>query len=731
MATRSSKSQEAVTAKPAPRRSLATFSDIANGVSADYGFWLDDAFASGGSVGYDHKAMGITARGAWEAVKRHFREIGKDIQTEPFTVVGVGDMSGDVFGNGLLLSKASKLVAAFDHRDIFIDPTPDPATSWIERDRLFQLPRSSWQDYDKALISTGGGVFSRSAKSIELTPEIRAALDITDEALDPVSLIRAILKAPAELLYLGGIGTYVKSALETDAQVGDKGTDAIRIDGTEVRAKVIGEGANLGMTQAGRIAVAGGGGRINTDAIDNSAGVDSSDLEVNIKILTGAAIASGALVAGDRNDLLASMTEEVGHKVLAHNYDQTLAMTLQEAEGADGLDAQQRFMQWLEARDKLDRKVEGLPDDVKLSDMRTAGQALTRPELAVLMAYSKLELFDDIVASTAPDDEFFRQTLVRYFPTPLARYEADMQRHRLRREIISTVLANEIINMCGPTFPERLRISARCDTGAMVLAFEAARQVFRLDEAWDQVSALDLKISAEAQTALYQEIAAALRRQTSWLARRAIQPGATVSALVAAYRPAADALRASGGSVLSPVQQEQLEARTRSFIALGVPEAVARDFAMLRPMGATADVGDLSRQATWPEPATARLYHQVGARFGLDRLRAGADSVRSADHFDRLAVRRLIEDLMAEQFNLTRSVLTTSEASAGASEASAKAAVDAWIGSRQALVDAVHGSIDQFEASGSSWTFSKLALAFAELRAAGWSDEGRYARPAA
>ena len=363
--------------------------------------------------------------------------------------------------------------------------------------------------------------------------------------------------------------------------------------------------------------------------------------------------------------------------------------------------------------------------------MRTAGQALTRPELAVLMAYSKLELFDDIVASTAPDDEFFRQTLVRYFPTPLARYEADMQRHRLRREIISTVLANEIINMCGPTFPERLRISARCDTGAMVLAFEAARQVFRLDQAWDQVSALDLKISAEAQTALYQEIATALRRQTSWLARRAMQPGATVSALVAAYRPAADALRASGSSVLSPVQQEQLERQTQRFIALGVPEAMARDFAMMRPMGATADVCDLSRPANWPEPATARLYHQVGARFGLDRLRAGADSVRSADHFDRLAVRRLIDDLMAEQFILTRSLLTTSEASAGASEASAKAAVDAWIGSRQALVEAVHGSIDQLEASGSSWTFSKLALAFGELRAAGWSDEGSYARPAA
>ncbi|HWW12106.1 MAG TPA: NAD-glutamate dehydrogenase domain-containing protein, partial [Brevundimonas sp.] len=524
-------------------KGTATFSDIANGVSASYGFWLDDAFASGGSVGYDHKVMGITARGAWEAVKRHFREEGKDIQSEPFTVVGVGDMSGDVFGNGMLLSKAIKLVAAFDHRDIFIDPNPDPASSWIERDRMFKVPRSSWQDYDKTKISTGGGIFPRSAKSIELTPEIKAALDIQEDVLDPAALMKAILKAPAELLYFGGIGTYVKAPNETDAQVGDKANDAIRVDGAEVRAKVIGEGANLGLTQAGRIAFARAGGRINTDAIDNSAGVDSSDHEVNIKILTGAAIASGALKQEDRNALLASMTEEVGLKVLVHNYDQTLALTLQQAEGAGALDSQQRFMQWLGSKGKLDRKVEGLPDDLKLAEMKASGTPLSRPELAVLTAYSKLELFDEIVASGAPDDAFFKQTLVRYFPGPLAKFEADMQRHRLKREIISTILSNEIVNMCGPTFPERLRLSAQCDTGAMVIAFEAARQIFRLDQAWDAVSALDGKIPAEAQTALYQEISTVLRRQTFWLAKRAAREGATVDGLIAAYRPAADALR--------------------------------------------------------------------------------------------------------------------------------------------------------------------------------------------
>jgi glutamate dehydrogenase len=697
-------------------KGTATFSDIANGVSADYGFWLGDAFASGGSVGYDHKAMGITARGAWEAVKRHFRELGKDIQTEPFSVVGVGDMSGDVFGNGLLLSKASRLVAAFDHRDIFIDPTPDPASSWDERNRLFQLPRSSWQDYDKAKISAGGGVFSRSTKSIALTPEIRAALDIADEALDPVSLIRAILKAPTELLYLGGIGTYVKSAAETDAQVGDKGTDALRVNADELRVRVVGEGANLGFTQAGRIAFAAAGGRMNTDAIDNSAGVDTSDHEVNIKILIGSAITNGVLPLEERVPLLASMTGEVGLKVLAHNYDQTLALTLQQAEGVGALDQQQRFMQALTARGKLDRKVEGLPGDIRIGEMKAAGQALTRPELAVLMAYSKLGLAEDIVASRAPEDPFFEATLVRYFPGPLARFEDQMRGHRLRREIVATVLCNEIVNMAGPTFPDRLRAAAGCDTTALVIAFEAARQVFRLDEAWDAVSALDLKVPAETQTALYQEIATVLRRQTFWLARRAGRAGASVAGLISAYRPAADALRKEGGDVLSRFEQQRLEARLKRFADMGVGEDLARVVSMLRPLVATADIGDLARDSGWSEPRMARLYHQVGAAFDFDRLRAAAGAVPSGDHFDRLAVRRLMEDLMVEQVTLTRAVATASDPEVGDSEAAAEAAVDAWIGARQTVVEGVRAAVDEIEASGTGWTFAKLTIANGQIR---------------
>ncbi len=702
-------------------KGTATFSDIANGVSAQYGFWLGDAFASGGSVGYDHKAMGITARGAWEAVKRHFREMGKDIQTQPFTAVGVGDMSGDVFGNGMLLSKATKLVAAFDHRDIFLDPDPDPALSWAERNRMFQLPRSSWQDYDRSKISKGGGVFSRGDKSIPLSPEVRALLGVEQESMDPPSLMKAILKAPAELLYLGGIGTYVKAPHETDAQAGDKANDALRIDGPELRVKVVGEGANLGLTQAGRIAFAlsgrgTGGGRINTDAIDNSAGVDTSDHEVNIKILVGSAIMSGALKPADRDALLASMTEEVGLKVLKHNYDQTLALTLQQAEGAEALDAQQAFMQALSTEGLLNRKVEGLPDDLKIAEMKATGSALTRPELAVLTAYSKIVLFDEIVASQAPDDPFFKTTLVNYFPKALHGYETEMQGHRLRREIIATVLANDVVNACGATFPLRLRQSAETGTGPMILAFAAARRIFRLDEAWDAVSALDLKIPAEAQTALYQEIATVMRRQTVWLTRRAQRAGSTVQALIDAYQPVADALKPHGGEVLSRFEQARLQARIDAFRALGAPDDLAQTVALLRPTVATADIGDLAREAGWDAPSMARLYHQVGAAFDFDRLRAATGGVPSHDRFDRMAVRRLIQDLMAEQVALTRAVARSTDASCGKDELTAEKAVDAWIGPRLSIVEGVRASVDEIEASGAGWTFAKLTIANATIR---------------
>ena len=554
-------------------KGTATFSDIANGVAEDYGFWLGDAFASGGSAGYDHKAMGITARGAWEAVKRHFRELGKDIQREPFTVIGVGDMSGDVFGNGMLLSRQIRLIAAFDHRDIFIDPDPDTEAGFRERERLFALPRSSWADYDAGLISRGGGVFSRALKSIPLTDEIRALLDIRAARLTPAELINAILKARAELLYLGGVGTYVKAARESHLDVGDKANDAVRVDATQLRCKVVGEGANLGVTQAGRIAFAAAGGRIDTDAIDNSAGVDTSDHEVNIKILTGAVERTGGLTRPQRDTVLASMTDEVAHHVLAHNIDQTLALSLMEMAAPAEIGQHQLFMQGLEAKGRLDRVVEGLPDDAAMAERAAAGRGLTRPELAVLLAYGKIDLFDDIIVGHSPDDPFFEATLRDYFPKGLGQYEDAMRRHRLRREIIATVIDNEIVNRCGPTFPSRLRASAGCDTDALVIGFEAARRILRLDDHWAAVAALDGQIPAAGQMALFTELSVVLRGQTFWMARRASHgalaqsesghrpASATVRGLIDTYMPVVDDLTGLIPDILSPFEQKAVERR--------------------------------------------------------------------------------------------------------------------------------------------------------------------------
>ncbi|WP_310079923.1 NAD-glutamate dehydrogenase [Caulobacter sp. BE254] len=698
-------------------KGTATFSDIANGVAEDYGFWLGDAFASGGSVGYDHKVMGITARGAWEAVKRHFRELGKDIQTEPFTVVGVGDMSGDVFGNGMLLSKQTKLLAAFDHRHIFLDPDPDPAASWAERERMFRLPRSSWDDYDKSLISKGGGVFARSLKTIALSPEARALFEIKAETVTPADLLTAILKSKAELLYLGGIGTYVKAKGESQAEAGDKANDAIRVNGADLRVKVVGEGANLGLTQAGRIEFAQLGGRLNTDAIDNSAGVDSSDHEVNIKILTGILERGGKLDREARNRLLPTMTDDVAGHVLADNYDQTLALSLMESDAVSEVESHARFMAELEAKGRLDRKVEGLPEAGALAERAKAGKGLTRPEMAVLLAYGKIDLFDDIVASQAPDDPWFEATLKGYFPPALGPYGDAMQQHRLRREIIATVLDNQMINMCGPTFPSRLRAAAACDTTALVIAFAAAREILGIDVLWDQVSVLDGKASASGQLALYKALAYALRSLTFWLARRAFKDKSTVGQLVEAYGPSVKALSALGTTILSPFEQKASAKRAKAYVADGAPEALAQAVAALQPMTTAADLVDLGNASSWSVQNVARLYHQVGAAFGFDRLRSAAGSFVGGDAFERLAVRRLIEDMLGEQTAITQAVLKfAANAQAGDDEGSAKAAVNSWAALRAETVRAAKRTVEDIEQAGGGWTFAKLTIANAALR---------------
>jgi glutamate dehydrogenase len=715
-------------------KGTASFSDIANGIAEDYRFWLGDAFASGGSAGYDHKAMGITARGAWEAVKRHFREMGKDTQVQPFTVIGVGDMSGDVFGNGMLLSKEIRLVAAFDHRDVFIDPDPDPAASFAERQRLFALPRSSWADYDAGLISKGGGVFSRTLKSVALTPEIKTLLELHADALTPAELISAVLKARAELLYLGGVGTYIKAPFESQLDVGDKANDAVRIDATALRCRVIGEGANLGVTQAGRIAFARAGGRIDTDAIDNSAGVDTSDHEVNIKILTGMAEAKGELDRPGRDRLLQSMTDEVAAHVLAHNIEQTLALSLMQRTAAADLDAHADFMAALEQEGRLDRALEGLPDPAAIAALRQAGLGLTRPELAMLLAYGKNDLFDAAVGGGGPDDPFFFRTLKAYFPTALAVFSDEMWRHRLRREIIANVLCNDIVNLCGPTFPRRLMAAAGCDTTALLVGFAAAKETLRFDDSWSAIAALEGEIPAEAQTGLFIELSGILRAQTYWLARRAghkgLVPstdrrpkaavpggGVPVAALIEAYQPTMDELRRAGPDILSPFEQKIAARRIRAFRRSGAPNEIAVDLASLGLLTTACDLADLAKAADWPVRAAAILYHQAGSAFGFDRLRDGAGSLSAADSFERVAVRRLIEDLVVEQTALTRALIDFAGGpQAAETAAAAKSVVRGWAALHADTARACQATLAHVEAAGDGWSFAKLTIAAAALR---------------
>jgi glutamate dehydrogenase len=698
-------------------KGTATFSDIANSVADSYGFWLGDAFASGGSVGYDHKAMGITARGAWEAVKRHFRELGKNIQDEDFTVIGIGDMSGDVFGNGMLLSKHIRLVAAFDHRHIFLDPDPDPPLAWTERKRLFDLPRSSWADYDRNLISDGGGVYARSAKTITLSAKARDMLDLAVETITPDELMHAILKARTELLYFGGIGCYVKAQRESQADAGDKANDAIRVNGADLRAQVIGEGANLGLTQAGRIEFAQAGGRLNTDAIDNSAGVDCSDHEVNIKILTGLLERGGILTRADRNALLAGMTDNVARLVLRHNEGQTLALSLLESDAAAELSAHARFMAELEHKGRLDRGVEGLPDAAAIAAREKAGRGLTRPELAVLLAYGKLDLSEEIVAGDAPDDPYFRATLRAYFPAALAEYAPYMERHRLRRDIVATVLANDMVNMCGPTFPSRLREAAGCDTTALAKSFAAARVILGIDDLWAQVDALNGQIPAAGQTTLYKALAYAVRSQTFWLARLTFRSKNSVQQLIDEHAPAVTSLWALMPGLLSPFEQAETSLWEQRYTADGAPGWLARTVSLLQPLTTVTDLVELARATRWRTENVARLYHQVGAAFAFDRLRGAAGTLIGGDGYERLALRRLIEDMLGEQTEITHAVLrfAASEQAAEDSDA-AQAAIASWSALRSDRVRAARNTIETIEKAPGGWSFAKLTIANAALR---------------
>lgn len=684
-------------------KGTASFSDHANAVSAEYGHWLGDAFASGGSQGYDHKAMGITARGAWESAKRHFRELGVDIQSTDFTVAGIGDMSGDVFGNGMLLSRHIRLVAAFDHRHVFIDPDPDAARSFAERERLFRLPRSSWADYDRELISAGGGIWARSEKSIPLSPQARAVLGVEAEQLTPAELVSAILMAPVDLLYNGGIGTYVKHSAEAHGEVGDRANDAVRVDGADLRCKVVVEGGNLGFTQRGRIEAALAGVRLNTDAIDNSAGVDTSDHEVNIKILLGIAEADGSLATAQRNALLPQMTDEVAALVLRDNYFQTQALSIGKRVAPQQLEEQARFIRFLEKKGALDRAIEFLPAEEEIAERKARGLGLTSPEQAVLLAYGKMWLNDALVASDVPEDAWIATALERYFPRQLREnFAGAIPRHPLRREIIVTHVLNSMVNRVGPTFVHRLGEITGATPPQVVRAYLAAREVFGLVALWEAIEALDNRVPDETQADMVLALRALLGRATAWFLRSRRSFEATQQQ-VGRFAPAVRALRAHGG------QGATGSPRVRRWTAAGVPAGLAAAVDSADALFHALDVAEIAEAVQRPLELTAQVHAGVGERLGLPRMRQQIEVLPAESFWQGLAKLALADDLA----DLQRSI--AQEALGHADAASVTQVLDRWeAGNRQALLRARRLLAELEEAPGGE--LAMLSVALRELR---------------
>lgn len=644
-------------------KGTATFSDYANSVSKEYGFWLGDAFASGGSNGYDHKGMGITARGAWESVKRHFRELGIDTQSEDFTVVGVGDMAGDVFGNGMLLSEHIRLVAAFNHLHIFIDPRPDAATSFVERKRLFETPRSTWEDYNTDLLSEGGGVYSRKAKSIALSKPACQALGLEKATLTPNELITGILKAPVDLFWNGGIGTYVKASGETQADAADRANDAVRVDATELRCRVIGEGGNLGVTQAGRIEFSRHHGidgvtALNyTDAIDNSAGVDCSDHEVNIKILLDQVVEQGELTEKQRDKTLEVMTDEVGHLVLQDNYQQTQCIALAAVQAPALMGEHGRFMAHLENAGQLNRELEVLPDQEQVAERLANNQGLTRPELAVLVSYAKMTLYPEVLDSDVPDDSYLMQVLVDYFPGLLAeRYREQMANHRLHREIIATALTNHFVNRLGPSFAYRLHSEIDASVADLLRAFVVAVELFGMDSMWRDIEALDNKVPSHVQSDLMILVRGLIERSIHWLvrSRRAQAP---VEDSITFYRKDLSALIDSLPKPLATINRQSLEARAAYFADAGVGSDLAARAANVVPLSSALDIVEVAKQTGSNVTLAASVYFELGARLELQWLRDQIAEISVNNHWHSLAKSRLRAELHNQQRKLTAEVL--------------------------------------------------------------------------
>ncbi|MCG6117546.1 MAG: NAD-glutamate dehydrogenase [Aquimonas sp.] len=640
-------------------KGTATFSDIANAISAEHGFWLGDAFASGGSVGYDHKGMGITAKGGWESVKRHFRAMGRDSQSTDFTCVGVGDMSGDVFGNGMLLSRQIRLLAAFDHRHIFLDPSPDSAISYAERERMFKLPRSSWDDYDKSLISAGGGVYPRSLKSIPISVQVRECLGLAEgvTALSPNELLSAILRAPVDLLWNGGIGTYVKAEGETHAEVGDRANNAIRVNGNELRCRVVGEGGNLGMTQKGRIEAAHAGVLLNTDFIDNSAGVDTSDHEVNIKILLNDAVGRGELPLADRNALLAEMTSEVEQLVLFDNYRQNQSISMMERMSVYRLGSKQHFIRTLESQGLLDRQLEYLPSDAEFAERKARGLGLTRPELSILLSYSKIVAFQQLLESDVPEDPYLSKELARYFPQALQeRYAEHMQRHRLRREIIATAVTNSMVNRMGATFMMRMQEDTGRNPAQIAKAYSIAREVLDARALWAEIDALDLKVPETAQVDALLEIWTLLRAMTRWLLNR---PGDRfdIAEAVERYQPGIEALRAALPGILSETDRERHAAARERWIEAGLPEGLATALASLSMLYSALDVIEVGVAHELSVTDVARVYSGLGEALHLQWLLQRIEELPVDGRWHALARGSMRDEMQQQQGALVAQVL--------------------------------------------------------------------------
>jgi glutamate dehydrogenase len=690
-------------------KGTATFSDIANRISAEYNFWLGDAFASGGSAGYDHKKMGITARGAWECVKRHFREIGIDTQTQDFTVVGIGDMSGDVFGNGMLRSKHIKLVAAFNHQHIFIDPDPDPARSYEERARLFALPRSTWDDYDRKVLSKGGGIYPRSAKTIRISREAQQAFGLPRDTFAPNELIRAILCLPVDLLWNGGIGTYVKASDETNAEVGDRANDAVRVNGKDLRAKIVGEGGNLGFSQRGRIEYALHGGRLNTDFIDNSAGVDCSDHEVNIKIMLRSLPARAALSLAERNRLLAQMTEDVAEHVLRDNYLQSQAISMLEARAEQDLPEHAHTIRSLELTGHLDRALEFLPSVEEIAERHRNRRGLTRPELAVLLAYSKMALFQRLIDSDVPEDPYLSNELQRYFPPVIQRrFGRHLDKHPLRREIIATATTNSLVNRMGPSFARRVQEDTGADAATVVRAYAIARESFDMRRTWSQIEALDNAIEAKLQYEMMYETTRLLSFVTYWLIHRhrgALHIEQQVHRLRGGLAELDDALP----SALSGADRKDFEQRRERMLAASAPAALAKRIALLPALRSGPDLVEIAQATNLDVAAAARVYFGLSTSLSLDWLRSRIEQLTVEGHWQAVARATLRDTIYGLQRALALQVLRSK------GRAKPQQALESWLEKQRTEIAALRQSINEMRTLPQT-DFATLSVALQAVR---------------